>query len=266
MGLQRLMYCYGVIAHGSIDAEMLTSLVGLDKSQVYLVHCKGVCAVVSEVTAAEFSQQSIDVKVKDIAWLEVNAPIHEGIVNEMMRKTAILPMKFCTIFKTQQHVENMLERKYADITYFLHHMQGKVEMSLKVYSDFTKIRKQVQVQSVDVQDLERKAKSTTQGQAYFILQKVEMLLKSTVYKNVVGFKKTILSSLHEMDIEIKKNDVMARKITGKERGIEMVLNLAVLIHTKKIQALGTLVGELGITLPLCTFELTGPFAPYNFIH
>jgi hypothetical protein len=259
-----LLYCYG------ITGEKVPSVaeLGLEKSHIYQITFKDIFAAVSDVSEETFSQQAIDKNVKDIQWLTDNAPIHENVVSAIMQATAILPMKFCTIFNGEGELLQMLEGKYADIKYFLHRVQGKVEMSLKVYCDLDRMKEQVRKDSAEIQQLEEQAAEKTPGQAYFIRQKSDILLKDQVGQKILDEKEKILNKLKVLFIEVKKNDVLARKITGKEVGTEMVLNLALLVDKDTIKDLNErldLKEGLDLSEVLYRFELTGPFAPYNFI-
>jgi hypothetical protein len=274
-----LLYCYGVIWEtdkskslvDTADSKKSTvggigeGLVGFQNGAIYTIQFKDVVAVVSDVSEEEFSQQAVDTNVKNMGWLTQHAPLHEDIVTTIMHKTTTLPMKFCTIFKNKEQVIRMLEEKYTDIIYFLHHMQGKVEMGLKVYANVSKLREMIKEEAVDVKKLEQEAVRKTPGQAYFVRQKIDVLLKDKVRQHILLEKQKIMNKIQKFLVEAKKNDVLARKMTGKEAGLEMVLNLALLVQKDSLTDLNQLVQILRMELIMYQLEFSGPFAAYNFI-
>jgi ElaB/YqjD/DUF883 family membrane-anchored ribosome-binding protein len=250
-----LLYCYGVVGENLPIKQR-----GFENSTIYAIPFKGIFAVVSNVSKQEFSQEAIDTHVQDMQWLTQNAPLHESIVTNIMSQTTILPMKFCTVFTNEEQVHNMLQDKYADITYFLHRTKGTVEMSLKVYANISKLQDNLKKTSTEIQKLEEEAASKTPGQAYFVRQKADLFLKKQVQQNISSKKQSIINKTKEL-VELKTNDVLARKLTGKDRGYEMILNLALLVPVDK--DLTTLVQEM--QNQVYELQLSGPFAPYNFV-
>jgi hypothetical protein len=258
-----LLYCYGVI--GEEGKKLVLDKTGFQDNPIYTIAFKDVLAVVCEVSEEEFSQEAVDKNVKDMLWLTQNAPLHEEIVTRIMQTTTILPMKFCTIFKDKEHLKQMLEDKYADIKYFLHHVHGKAEMSLKVYSNLVELKERIKTEDDGILKLEQKAATKTPGQAYFVKQKIDILLKEKVRTQIMAEKKKIMTQIQGLFVEIKKNDVLARKVTGRDVSSEMVLNLALLVQKEHISDLNKLVQGLREELVMYKLELSGPYAAYNFI-
>jgi hypothetical protein len=255
-----LIYCYGVIGK-EVSKDVLSGLVGF-QGEVHIIPFKDVLAVVSNVSQQDFSQEAVDRNVKDLDWLRQNAPLHEAVVTAIMQKTTILPMKFCTIFGNTDQLKRMLEDKYAEIKYFLHHVQGKVEMSLKVYANLLELRENVKAE--DIQKMEEEAATKTPGHAYFVKQKVDILLKDKVRADILFAKQKIINKIKGLSIEFKKNDLLARKVTGKDVE-EMVLNIALLVQSDLLADLHQLLSELKEELSWYNLQLNGPFAAYNFI-
>lgn len=250
-----LLYCYGIVGE---DVEL--DVVGLEGNNIITIPFKDIFAMISVVSEENFSQKAIDQNVKNMEWLTKKAPLHEEVVTAIMEKTTILPMKFCTIFTSKEKVEEMLEEKYADAKYYLDYVKGKVEMNVKVYCNLAEMRKQVKEESPDLQKLDEEIAGKPPGQAYFLQQKIDLLLKDKVSAKISAKKKVIIEKLKEMG-DLKQNDLLAKKLTGKD----MVLNTALLLRKEVIEKLQQLVGTLKVEFPLCEFEISGPFAPYDFI-
>ena len=167
-----LVYCYGIV-----EEQPDLDLQGFESQKVYYISFKDIHAVVSDVSEEHFSQEAIDKQVKDMKWLAINAQIHEDVVDAMMEKTTIIPMTFCTIFKTTENVTAMLEEKYADATYNLKHFKGKplvlnfwaswcplCRRSMPKLSEFyEKYGEDVEVIGVNLQERETVARNYVEG-------------------------------------------------------------------------------------------------------
>jgi hypothetical protein len=242
-----LLYCYGVVESEPLEEE------GFGK--IFTVSFKDITAVVSSVSESDFSQEALDKNVKDMKWLALNAPIHEKVVTRVMKKTTIIPMKFCTLFSTKEHLLKMLEEKYGDLKYNLNSLNGKVEMNVKVYVDFEEVKKDIS--DPEILRLEEEIKQKTPGQAYMLKQKVDLLTKGRIQEKLHAERKMMLQKLSSASENIKENKLFAIK------GKEMFLNVAVLIGKKEVvdferEVLDYFEGKFEC-------EITGPFAPYNFV-
>jgi hypothetical protein len=187
-------------------------------------------------------------------WLTKNAPVHEDVVTRVMGEVTIIPMRFCTIFKTEDHILSMLEEKYADLKYNLYNMKDKFEMNVKVYVDFEKVKKQIS--DPEIETLEEEMKSKTPGHAYMLKQKIDLLLKGRVQEKLRDEKSLLLKKFHTFSDSVKENNLLTNK------GKEMFLNVAVLVYKTKVDEFKKKVDGGDIRLE---YYITGPFAPYSFI-
>lgn len=254
-----LIYCYGII-----EDDLKVSMKGFEDKSIYLIPFQDIHAVVSDVPEEKFSQKSIDKNVKDMKWLTENGQIHEEVIEKIMKKTTIIPMKFCTIFKGKEKVEEILKEKYADFKYNLKNLKNKIEMSLKIYYDSNPLKKKILEENQELKKQLEKAEEKTKtspGAAYFDKQKVDILLKEEIQKKLSREKKEIFEKIKAFSIDSKENEPLNKKLTGKD----MLLNSVFLINNSDIEKFKQEVEKIKQEHKQLEFQVFGHFPPYNFI-
>jgi hypothetical protein len=251
-----LIYCYGVVLN-SIGKDIFA----YNSQKVYTIYFKDLLAVVSTVSSDNFSQENLAENFKNFSWLTKNAPIHEEVVTKIMEDQTIVPMKFCTIFSSKQNIVKMLGDKYADLKENLDRLQGTVELSVKVFYSSNKLLEEVKKGSKQIEGLENEKKTKSPGAAYFVDQKIDLLAKDLLGKLLYKEKHCILDFIKNNSLEIKENDLLAKKVTKKD----MVLNTAILIKRDELNFFSEKVLSLKSEHPLIEIVVSGPFPPYNFV-
>lgn len=251
-----LIYAYGVI-----EKSLSIELTGLEQGKVDFVSFKDIKAAVSYVSEEHFSQDALDKNMKNMGWLTEQAQLHEKVIEAIMEKATIIPLKFCTIFKTPESLKAMSEEKYAAFKYNLQHLQNKVEMGLKVYFEIEPLQKKVVRESSRIKDLQEEVQRKSPGAAYFSQQKIEILIKEEIRQELAYHKKEILDRLQSLAEEVKQNEVVPKKVTGKE----MLLNGVFLIRKEEIERFKEEANRIKSKYPQLNFEIWGPFPAYNFV-
>jgi hypothetical protein len=257
-----MMYTYGVIGvegDKKLHDQLQGGVIAFGDSNlfpfpIYSIKFKDLCAIVSDVPEQEFSQAAIDKNFKDMQWLSQNAPKHELVVDFVRGKTTIVPMKFCTIFKSKEKVVKLLEEKYADLKENLERLHGKVEMGVKLYADFESMK--TKINSSEIEKLELEKRTKTPGMAYFVQQKIDTLIKDKANAIVNDATKSIFSTYHYA-IDFRKNHLIKEK--------DLVLNSVFLINKVDVEKFNQDVGSIRGNFPALGVKTIGPFTPYNFV-
>ncbi len=253
-----LIYCYGIIENGiGLDKE------GFESGKIYTIPFKDISAVVSDVSEENFSQEVIDknIKIKDMKWLVENGQIHEKIIDSTMEKTTIIPMKFCTVFKTKENVEAMLKEKYADFKYGIGYLKDKAELGVKVYFDSGQLKQKILEDSPDIKELEKEAEKKKPGAAYFDNQKINMLIKDKLQQMLADNRREIFDKIKVFAEHSRQNELLNKKLTGKD----MLLNAVFLVKKQNLKQFKSNAENIKSDFPNMEFEVWGPFPPYNFV-
>lgn len=122
------LYLYGIIDSSSMIRE---SICGLEGSGVYNVPYCDIGAVASEIN------QPIQ-GVSERVVLE-----HEAVVEKLMEKFTVLPVRLLTILDGREDVLSMMDDYYGDFRDNLDELRGKVEFGIKVVWPADKVKRRI---------------------------------------------------------------------------------------------------------------------------
>jgi hypothetical protein len=249
-------YCYGVTA-GNVLEHVVVGIQGHENKSTFVIRFKDLQAVISEVSEENFSQEAVSRNVKSMQWLVSNAPVHERVVDQVRAKTTIIPMTFCTIFTTEKNVESMLEEKYAVLKENLSRLQDMAEISVKVYADKKVLQEEACRTTPRIQALKKEKEGKTPGAAYFVEQKIQVLVQEQVRKRLADSTRAIFEALKVHALSAKQTPLL------KEKGI--VLHGAFLMSSEETTSFTQGVSALQKAFPLLQIHVAGPFTPYHFV-
>lgn len=90
-----------------------------------------VAAICCEVPLHEWTGAAGEAHLKDLAWLGPRALRHEAIIEQMMRASPVLPLRFGCLFSSAARLEELLRRERARISAFIEKAAHEEEWSLQ---------------------------------------------------------------------------------------------------------------------------------------
>ncbi|MFY9259539.1 MAG: GvpL/GvpF family gas vesicle protein [Gallionella sp.] len=251
------LYCLARPACQSAAA----SLLGVDERYPIrvLAHDANIVAVVSEIHPADFSEQNL----QNLAWLGVRAQRHEIVVARMMAISAVLPVKFGTLFQSADSLQAFMARHQFAIATGLDTLAGKAEWSVKAYLVDADARPRVIADSPEIQ-AKLANLSTSPGIRYIQQRQLDGQIDAALQTWV----KQMVSSLHEALLSgAEASSALrchAQSITG--RTDRMIYNTAFLLSDAALANFQAALAEQKMTYQDSglTLELKGPWPPYNF--
>ena len=87
-----LLYMYGVILSEELQKSEIPSIMGIDQKPATIKIFKKVAAIITPVSAQHFSQQQIDLQLKDAEWLKEKAFHHHQCITTIDQNFTVLPM------------------------------------------------------------------------------------------------------------------------------------------------------------------------------
>jgi hypothetical protein len=124
-------YVYGVV--GS-DAELNGPLPGVDPAEpVTIVREDALAAVTSQVPLEEFDEERLREHLADMAWVEATARAHQDVLDSVCAQLTVIPMRMCTVYRTEGGVREMLHREADALRDALEHLRGKAEWGVKAF-------------------------------------------------------------------------------------------------------------------------------------
>lgn len=126
------IYTYAVINYkGDIDK----SIKGLEDKSVYNIPYEDIGIAASNIN------EEIE-EIKDITKEYVLA--HEKVVEELMNKFTVLPIRFFTVFDKKENVISMSKNYYNDFKSNLIRLKNKVEFGIKVIWNGSNVKKKIE--------------------------------------------------------------------------------------------------------------------------
>jgi len=259
-------YAYGIIGDGSsqpIEGEL--SQESIDPAYpVYALPYQAIQAIVSKVSLREFGKEALKANLNDLEWLEAKVRAHQGVLQSILANHTIIPLKFCTIYRTENRLQEMLAQHYDDFLHALARLEGRKEWGVKVYCDREALTQKVDESSDKVKMLRAEMTSKSSGMAYFMKKKLEEAVAEEVERIVDEHAQRSHDRLSSHAEDAVINPLQGEEITG---GREMILNGAYLVAEERRTAFQTELGSLqeeysGFGF---SYEMTGPWPPYNFV-
>ncbi len=260
---QQGCYVYGIVRAG---AELgLSGLIGVETGSVFAVTGESAAAVVSLVSLEEFGEEALERNLASPEWLAQKAQRHQSVVAAVADRVGVIPMRLCTIYRDEARVREMLAEHEAEFASALARLEGKQEWGVRVYSDPEVLRGRLVELSEAVRLLESQVAGKPAGSAYFLRKKIEEAARSEMERicdDVVLESFDRLASHCDDGVLCRLLD---REVTGLSQ--DMILSAAYLLTREAVEPfhaeLDVLRAEkaaLGLT-----FELSGPWPPYNFV-
>ena len=253
-------YVYGVADGAGPDLERkLSQLRGFGpESELRLVGIDGLAAIVGSVSLDEFGEDALPRRLNDRAWLEEKARAHEDVLQSAAAATAVVPLRFGTIYRELDDVTQLLRARRDELEAALEHVRGRVELGVKAWVDRAELE-----QSLAGGDSAAAARAES-GRGYLERRQTERERSARAAALIAEVVPAAHERLAAHAIAAVANRPQPRELTGRDDA--MILNAAYLVPDDdaslihEVDALGETYRHCGIT-----FEVTGPWPPHNFV-
>ena len=241
-------YVYGV----GEKAPSLSKLGGVE-----LICSGALTAVAREVLLDEFGEEVLPERLNDREWLERNARAHEDVLQAMAAVTAVVPLRFGTIYQDREHVERMLHERSEELHETLERVRGHVELGVKVWVDLSALEHVLGTTD------EKPTPGGGAGAAYLQRRRLEQERSREVKARCLELADETHSRLVSVSVAAVANRPQPRELTGRSEA--MVLNGAYLVREgderlpNEVARLASEHASLGVE-----YEVTGPWPPHNF--
>ena len=261
-------YVYAILDAAAAQPDKATELPpleGIDPAYpVYIVPHMGLRAAVSQVWLSEFGDEALKERLEDLDWVEAHVRRHQTIIETLMRQAVLIPLRFCTIYRNEARVRDMIAQEHEALTGALARLRGRQEWGIKAFCAEEVLTQKVAETSQKVQQFKADIAKRSSGAAYFARKKVDELIEQEVERLRDEYAQLSHDRLAKLAVETRINSLQRKESTGRQE--EMVMNAAYLVaetsweaFRAELSALEAEYGGLGIV-----YELTGPWPPYNF--
>ncbi|MBM3242141.1 hypothetical protein FJZ31_38205 [Candidatus Poribacteria bacterium] len=244
-----------------IDGQNLR-LAESENGPVFSLSNQGLSAIVSQVPLSEFNEVEITKKAGsgDLSWFEAKSRYHELVIRSVMTKNTVIPMKFCTLYTSEESIIRFLEEHKNELRESLDYFAGKSEWGVKLYGDVDRLAEEKSRQQSN-----EEIKSKSPGVAYFAKRKRDMVMEKELRQLMHDMSQETYDRLAKCAVESRQNEVLNPKATGKEE--PMILNAAYLIKPSELEAFNNELAKIQEEQHPFGYELvvSGPWPPYNFV-
>jgi gas vesicle protein GvpL/GvpF len=253
-------YVYGVVDATARESPVCRGVGGGTDVQVVPIRRVGVgsvAAIVSRVDLGEFGETALRERLNDRAWLEANALAHEDVLRAFAAATAVVPLRFGTIYRDAGDVADLLEARAEEFRASLDRVRGRVELGVKAWVDRPRLESVLSGGDLAAPD-------APAGRSYLERRLRERKSAEEAAAYCTSVVRDAHDCLRALAVDAVRNRAQPRELTGRPE--EMALNAAYLVAVDE----GSFAAEVsrlddenraaGIT-----FELTGPWPAHNFV-
>ena len=240
-------YIYGIIRHaGPLDYGPIG--MGKRADSVYAINYNDISAIVSNSPIIQYEAR------------RVNMTTHEKVLEEVMKKFTVLPVRFSTISEHDDDagILRILEKDYKKFDENLNQMEGKKELGLKVLAHEAPMYESIIEKYDEIRNLRGKLMNLPADKTHYQRMKIGEMVAEALKKEIESYKKQILDILSPVADDVKITD---------NYGNLMILNAAFLIKEVNEPVFDAAVNDLDQKYgDMMTFKYVGTLPPYNFVN
>lgn len=237
---------------------------GVADAPVELLPCGDAAAVVSEVSAQEFSAEAIEARLQDLDWVGQRGVEHERVVAELVDRVTVLPARLFTLFSSREALAEDCRDRGEWIAERLERLSGLREWDLKISCDLERFARHVSAHSPEVAQLERELAEAAPGRRYLLQRKVDDLASREARRAAAGVAGEVFDQVSGVARASRRLEPPARPSDGS---LPVVLYAALLVEREREQQLSDELRRAAEPLEPEGFGVafSGPWAPYRFL-
>lgn len=221
------------------------------------------CAVLSEVRLEDFCGETAELRMRDLAWLGPRALRHEAVVEEVLRHSPVLPVRFGTLFSSQERLAEFVDRHGAAISQFLERVADQEEWSVRGLLDRRQAGRALTSASLAAQEAQLAA--LLPGKRYFEEKRIRAGAEKKLSLWLKETRRQVANHLRQQASDFCECPEVPREAPGS--GIEVVLNWAFLLPKSATPAFRARINQVNEKHAMggLVLELSGPWPPYRFV-
>lgn len=242
------LYVYALVC-GEVSGSLPSGICG------HAVECfvsSGVTVVHSRVSRSLFEGDDAAARLGDLAWLGPEAASHQAVLDGCQGFGPVLPMRFATLFSSEERVVSFLARNRDPIAAFVARTSGCSEWAVKAVVEWEALRSAAEERALAAADLPEPG-----GRRYFLERKLRKEAAEAAEVSVRARVATCLDSVRGIACAMRSRDLPA---PSPAPAGQVICNEAVLLRSgEQVQLERILVTEEGLS-----WSVSGPWPPYSF--
>jgi hypothetical protein len=254
------VYLFCIARTGSLPAIEGTGLD--DRSPLFLHSVMDITAVASFVSLEVFCGPAAESAMQDLSWVGPRACRHEQVVERVMDRSPVLPVRFGTIFSSLENMEKRLREHHGRISGFLDEVADREEWAVKGLLERSKANESVR--QLLLAGEERYLSSLSPGVRYLHQQRILANSEKELNRILNDISAVVARDLSCHAVNFRERELLSGKIMGGER--DMALNWAFLVPRVNVTDFRNVIcranedhARWGLL-----FDVSGPWPPYSF--
>jgi hypothetical protein len=250
-GRRRLLmarsYIYGVIPTGQSLVFGLSDLPPRPE-EVRTVACQGIGCVVSDYLGEDLASLPKEDLVRSLM-------AHQEVVERVMERCPVLPVKFGTFVSSEAEVRRLLEQGQGRLGQALDDLAGKVEMEVAATWDLKRVLREIG-QEDEILRLKESMAGRPVADARQVQIQAGKVVRQSLDRRREKYQRRLLESLKGAALDVQPSAPLVD---------EMVMNVAFLIERQREANFEEEVRDLDEALEgEVSFRIIGPLPPYSF--
>ncbi|HTK08476.1 MAG TPA: GvpL/GvpF family gas vesicle protein [Ktedonobacteraceae bacterium] len=240
-------YIYGILAANERQ-EFGPIGIGGRGDVVYTLPYQGVAAIISNSPIIKYPV------TRD------NAIAHAKVLETLVAKSTILPVRFCTISTDEEIIiEKVLKARYQEFLHLLAEMQGKIELGVRArWTDLEAIFAELVEENKDIKAIKERLLSESNVQVQYAGKiKLGQMVQNALLEKRKKEAGELLDMLRPLSLACKENQFY---------GDMNLINAAFLVDREQERAFDEKIQELEKSYNgRKQLKYTSPVIPYNFV-
>jgi len=257
---ESLIYLYGIVP---IDApEPPEELEGIDSGPVRLHSVGRVAAIVGDVSEIGYSDDALNARLDDLAWVGERGVSHERVVDWYAQQGPIIPLSLFSLHRDLRRVEDRVRQEEDAFESLLTRLKGKREWGVKLWRRESEARTGIDRLSPTLTALAAEIDAAPPGKRFLLEKKREGLRADEVRAASRRFALELFGTLRGRAEAAVAATIPA--VAGGER--VLLLDAAFLIDDERFDEFHRALSERSVSFQGSGFdiEFTGPWPPYSF--
>ncbi len=187
-----------------------------------------------------------------------NTLTHQKVLEEVMRRHTLLPVRFGSVAETEKQVAGILKMRCGEFRETLRTMRGKVELGVKAIWKEGLIFKEIVEESPLIQRLKSEVQGHASEKTHYQRIRIGELVEAALHAKREREGREILGPLAKLSVDHRENRILHDR---------MLLNAAFMVTNKNQGAFDEAINGLATHKgDRVEFKYVGPVPPYNFVN
>ncbi|WLV24543.1 GvpL/GvpF family gas vesicle protein [Aciduricibacillus chroicocephali] len=261
-----LIYLYGLVPKSEMETGSVSDMADFSgDGHLRAFPIGDAAAIVCTLDGNEYSEEVIKERTSnDMEWLQEKAFHHHETVLELARRFTVIPLKFCTLYKSEDSLVSSIEPASDKLRAAFEKIAGNEEWNLKIYCNDTALKQQFSTSNPALEEKKAAISTLPKGRQFFENKKIDKWLDGEIEKEKDKMGETIHEQLSNLALTSHVKKTWSKDATG--RPDPMTWNSVYLVSKREVESFLQKIEDCQKDLEAAGWQLeaTGPWPAYHF--